>query len=123
MNTLRSFVSSARLVVSKGIWKALAFLIVLLIAGPELMIGMELIALIEVLGASTFVIAYYASIKVLLTNLKNKYLSFERYTVLFIPSWQQFRQMPSLCLHAIPHRTVIISLFSTVYLGMFFILI
>lgn len=123
MNTFRLIISSVRLAISKGIWKALALLIVLLIAGPELMIGMELMAIIEVVGASTFVIAYFTGLKLLIIKIKKRYLTFEKYSVLFLPTWQHFKAMPSLCLHAIPHRTVIISLFGALYLGMFFILI
>ncbi|WP_286269485.1 hypothetical protein [Thalassotalea hakodatensis] len=118
-----SIIHTIRVAIGEGIWKSLAFIIVLLLAGPELIIGMELMALIEVVGASTFVIAYLTGLKLLMIKIKKRYLTFEKYSVLFLPTWQYFKAMPSLCLHAIPHRTVIISLFATVYLGMLFILI
>ncbi|WP_286235108.1 hypothetical protein [Thalassotalea sediminis] len=99
-------------------WKSLAIVIVLLIAGPELLISMELMALVELIGASTFVIAYLSGIKLFLVSCQRKFINFERYSVMFIPSWRQIKSMPGLALHMPPERTLIQLLFTTIYLGL-----
>lgn len=103
---------------SKGIWQILAMLLVMVIAGPELLLGMELMALIEVLGASTFVLMYLSGIKLLLNKAMTKFQQFEQYSIWFIPSYQSLKQMPELVLHVIPERTLMMSLASIVTLGM-----
>ncbi|WP_206486098.1 hypothetical protein [Thalassotalea sp. G2M2-11] len=103
---------------SKGVWHSLAVIIVALVAGPELMMSMELMAMIELLGASTFVLMYFSGVKLLFTKLMVKYQKFERHSVLFVPSISALRQMPSLALHAIPERTVIIGFLGFIILGM-----
>lgn len=108
---------------SKGIWHSLALIIVFLMAGPEIMMGMELMALIEVLGASTFVLMYVTGVKLLLLKAWKKYQAFERYSVLFIPPLAVLKQMPSLAVHAIPERTVVITYLGIVCIAMISIFI
>lgn len=107
-----------RALLSKGIWQILAMLLVMVIAGPELLLSMELMALIEVLGASTFVLMYLSGIKLLLDKAMTKFQQFEQYSIWFIPSYQSLKQMPELVLHVIPERTLMMSLASIVALGM-----
>ena len=58
-----------KILISKGIWHSLALIIVFIMAAPEIMMGMELVALIEVLGASTFVLMYLTGIKLFLLKI------------------------------------------------------
>lgn len=108
---------------SKGIWHSLALVIVFLMAGPEIMMGMELMALIEVLGASTFVLMYVTGVKLLLLKAWKKYQAFERYSVLFIPPLAVLKQMPSLAVHVIPERTFVITYLGIVCIAMISIFI
>ncbi|NSY32782.1 hypothetical protein DS891_04095 [Pseudoalteromonas sp. JC28] len=108
---------------SKGIWHSLAIIIVFLMAGPEIMMGMELMALIEVLGASTFVLLYFTGVKLFLLKVWKQYQKFECHSVLFVPPLVIFKQMPSLIVHAIPERTVVIFFFGFIVVGMSGVLI
>jgi hypothetical protein len=103
---------------SKSVWKTLAMLIVILVAGPEVMIGMELMALVELLGASTFVLLYVTGVKVIFANVVNKFKAFESYSILFIPTLESLKQMPFLILHAIPERSTSILFIGFVTLTM-----
>lgn len=102
---------SIKKTMSKGIWHTFAVLIVLLVAGPEMMVSMELMAMVELFGASTFVLMYVSGLKLFLSTLEFKYKKFERHSVLFIPSLSTLKQMPSLAFHAIPDRTLSIFFF------------
>ena len=99
---------------TESIWKAAALLIVVLIAGPEVMISMELMTLMEVLGASTFVMAYFAGLKLYFVKTLNWLKRFESHSYLFIPTKSQLKEMPSLIAHAIPER-----IFSIIFLGFY----
>jgi small-conductance mechanosensitive channel len=103
---------------SKGIWQLLAALIVFALAGPEIMLGMELMAMVELLGASTFVLMYASALKLFFAKPIAKYKHFERYSVLFIPSFSQLKQMPSLAYHLIPERSLIMCFMSLLAFGM-----
>jgi hypothetical protein len=104
---------------SKGIWHSLAVIIVVLIAGPEVMMSMELMAMVELLGASTFVLMYISGLKLFLSKAINKFKKFESYSIFFIPSFETLKQMPLLAIHAIPERTAALCFVGTMYLGMF----
>ncbi|AOW78615.1 hypothetical protein A3Q34_18295 [Colwellia sp. PAMC 20917] len=101
---------------SKSVWHTLAMVIVILLAGPEVMISMELMALVELLGASTFVLLYVSGVKMFFANVVNKFKAFESYSVLFIPTLESLKQMPFLMLHAIPERSTSILFISFVTL-------
>jgi hypothetical protein len=103
---------------SKGIWHSLAVIIVMLIAGPEIMMSMELMAMVELLGASTFVLMYFSGLKLFLSKAFNKFKKFESYSIFFIPSLDTLKQMPILAIHAIPERTASICFFGFIYIGM-----
>jgi hypothetical protein len=103
---------------SKGIWHSLAVIIVVLVAGPEIMMSMELMAMVELLGASTFVLMYVSGLKIFFAKVTIKYKNFERYSVFFVPSLSSLKQMPSLVFHAIPERTFIIGFISFIVVGM-----
>lgn len=103
---------------SKGLWSTLAMSIVLMLAGPEIMIGMELMAIVELLGPSTFVIAYFTGVKLWLNKGLRVVAKFESHSTFFIPTIETLKQMPSMVLHAIPERIAALSFISFVTLGM-----
>ena len=93
-------------ITSKGVWYLLAALIAACVAGPEIIISMELMVLVELLGASTFVLAYISGFKLFILNLFNGLKKFESRSIFFIPSLDTLKQMPVLAIHTIPERTV-----------------
>lgn len=102
---------------SKGFWSTLAMVIVFMMAGPEIMIGMELMAMVELLGASTFVLAYFAGIQLWLHNGVKAVSKFESPSMFFIPTRKTLKEMPSMILHAIPERITVMSFLSFVTIG------
>jgi hypothetical protein len=66
---------------------------------------MELMVLVEFLGASTFALMYISGFKLFLSNIFNKFKKFESGTFFFIPSLNTLKQMPALAIHAMPERT------------------
>jgi len=80
---------------SKGLWRSLAIIIVVFVAGPEILISMELMALVEAMGASSFVLMYFSGLRLACKNTLNKLSKFE-YDFLFL-------------YHTIPHRLCAIS--------------
>ena len=112
-----------KIAMSKGFWHALAVIIVMLLAGPEIMVSIELMAMVEVLGASTFVLMYLSGIKLFFSKVWDKYKNFEKHSVFFFPTFPVLKKMPSLIVHSIPERTVVIGLltFITVAMIIFYI--
>ncbi|MDY6889161.1 MAG: hypothetical protein SVV88_16190 [Pseudomonadota bacterium] len=112
-----------KIAMSKGVWHALALILVILLAGPEIMVSIELMAMLEVLGASTFVLMYLSGIKLFISKVWDKYKNFEKHSVFFFPTFPVFKKMPSLIVHSIPERTVVIGLltFITVAMLIFYI--
>jgi hypothetical protein len=92
-------------ITSKSIWYLLATIIVAFAAGTEIIISMELMVLVEVLGASTFALMYISGFKLFLSNIFNKFKKFESESFFFIPSLNTLKQMPALAIHAMPERT------------------
>jgi len=103
---------------SKSVWHTLAVLIVVLVAGPEVMISIELMAMVELVGASTFVLLYVSGVRTFFSNVFNKFKAFESYSVFFIPTLESLKQMPFLALHAIPERSATISFICLIALPM-----
>lgn len=93
--------------IKKGGWYALAMIIVMVAAGPEIMLSMELMAMVELLGASTFVLAYWSGVKLFLAKPIACFKRFESRSMFFIPTKSVLKQMPSMIIHAIPERTSI----------------
>lgn len=80
-------------------------LFVLVLAGPELGIGLELFAITELLGAELFVISFLVGIRLLFTAcLLAPILGFlERIDpYFFIPTRNQIALAPGIVAHAIP---------------------
>ncbi|MUH73215.1 hypothetical protein [Psychrosphaera haliotis] len=105
-------------ILSKASWYTLACIIVLLLAGPEIMVGMEVMALVEALGASTFVLMYLSGLKLFCSKLWNKFKSFESYSTFYVPPLSTLKEMPSLVIHAVPERTAVISFLAFITVGM-----
>ncbi|MDA8621944.1 hypothetical protein N9L48_04775 [Psychrosphaera sp.] len=105
-------------ILSKTGWYTFACVIVLLIAGPEIMLSMELMALVEALGASTFVLMYLSGIKLIASKYWNKFNEFESHSAFFLPPMSILKKMPSLVVHAIPDRTVVIGFLAFSIVGM-----
>ena len=105
-------------ILSKASWYTLACIIVLLLAGPEIMVGMEVMALVEALGASTFVLMYLSGLKLFCSKLWNKFKSFESYSTFYFPPLSTLKEMPSLVIHAVPERTAVISFLAFATVGM-----
>ena len=105
-------------ILSKTSWYTFACVIVLLIAGPEIMLSMELMALVEALGASTFVLMYLSGIKLAISKYWNKFKDFESHSAFFIPPVSILKKMPSLAIHAIPDRTTVIAFLVFCIVGM-----
>ena len=60
-------------IMSKGIWYTLAIIVVAFAAGPEILISMELMVLVEFLGTSTFVLMYVSGLKLFLSKAFNSF--------------------------------------------------
>lgn len=110
-------------VMSKGVWHSLAVITVMLVAGPEIMLSMELMAMVEMLGASTFVLMYFSGLKLFISKVWDNYKNFESHSVFFFPTLSVLKQMPSMVIHTIPERTVVVTFmgFITVAMSVFYI--
>lgn len=108
---------------SAGLWSVLAAIIVFLIAGPEIMISMELYAMVETLGASTFVLAYFAGLKLYLKKPYEKLREFEHTSAFFVPTVSAIKQMPAILIHAVPERLFTAAFVGSMSLGIFYVLI
>jgi hypothetical protein len=99
-------------ITSIGIWYFLAVLITSLVAGPEILISMELMGLVELLGASTFVLMYVSGLKLFLAKAFNSFFKpviFPIYKKIqqldpyfFIATLTNFKKFPALICHSIP---------------------
>ena len=97
----------------QGVWSAIAMIIIVGVAGPEVLISLELMALVEVIGASTFVMAYVSGVNLYLSTWFKKLADFERYSDWFYPSLSALKTMPSVVIHCVPER-----LTSLVFMGL-----
>ena len=101
------------LVTKQGIWSAIAMIIIVAVAGPEILISLELMALVEVIGASTFVMAYVSGFMLYVSPCLKKLVDFERHSDWFYPSLSALKTMPSMVIHCVPER-----LASLVFMGL-----
>jgi hypothetical protein len=99
-------------ITSKGIWYLLAVLIASWVAGPEILISMELMALVELLGASTFALMYVSGLKMFLAKAFNSFFKPVLFPIykkvqqldpyFFVPSYINVKKFPALFCHSIP---------------------
>ena len=66
---------------SKGVWHSLAVIIVMLVAGPEVIMSIELMAMVELQGALTFVLMYASGLKLFFAKIMVNYKKFQRYSI------------------------------------------
>ncbi|WP_462168797.1 hypothetical protein [Pseudoalteromonas lipolytica] len=100
-----------------SVYKSIALVLVILLAGPELMIGYELMALVEILGPTTFVLIHLVGIKLYFYKFKQLFLRFESHSALFLLTFKQLKTMPTLLYHILPERTFIASFLLSVAVG------
>jgi hypothetical protein len=101
-------------------WYSLAMLIIVMFAGPEIFVAMELTLMLEVMGASTFCIFYISAIKSFfepyLKKLKpyfERFAQFEGHSF-FVLKYEQYKQMPSMLAHAVPANTLLLGYLSII---------
>ncbi|MEQ3515384.1 hypothetical protein ABMY35_18865 [Pseudoalteromonas sp. BZB3] len=101
-------------------WYSLAMLIVVVFAGPEIFVAMELTLMLEVMGASTFCMFYLSAIKAFfepyLKKLKpyfERFAQFEGHSF-FVLKYKQYKQMPSMLMHAVPANTLLLGYLSII---------
>lgn len=99
---------------SKGLWTSLAMIIVLVMAGPEIILSMELMALAEALGASTFVMVYLSGISLYFEKPIRTFVQFESKGHFFVPTFDVLKKMPSILVHMLPERTLVFVFLSCV---------
>ena len=95
-----------------SVYKSIALVLVILLAGPELMIGYELMAIVEILGPTTFVLIHLVGIKLYFYKFKQLFLRFESHSALFLPTFKQLKTMPTLRYYILPERTFVASFFT-----------
>ncbi|MCF2902949.1 hypothetical protein L1267_21490 [Pseudoalteromonas sp. OFAV1] len=96
------------------LYRSIALVLVILIAGPELMMGYELMALLEFLGPSTFVLIHLAGVKLYLIKLKNAFMSFEKHSLCYRPKASHIIAMPALIIHYLPERSIVLGFLSSI---------
>ena len=87
-------------------WRLLAVIIILFMAGPEIFIYAEGMAIMEVLGGTLFVFMYVVGFKLFFRDLWEKFFNFENRYHFFLPSLSLIRESPGLLYYAIPRRTI-----------------
>lgn len=101
---------------TKRWWRLLAVAIVVLVAGPEVLIYAEGMAILELIGAATFVFMYVVGFKLYFYNAWNAFYRFENRYHFFLPSFSIVRESPGLLYYAIPRRSTIYAVFLMVSL-------
>ena len=96
------------------LYRSIALVLVILIAGPELMMGYELMALLEFLGPSTFVLIHLAGVKLYLIKLKNAFMSFEKHSLCYRPKASHIIAMPALIIHYLPEHSIVLGFLSLI---------
>ena len=85
--------------------RLLAVVLIILIAGPEIGLGMEALAALNAMGAELFITSLIVGIRMLpirlvLTRMKRLVEGIDPYFL--VPSWAQIRDCPPIAVHAIP---------------------
>ena len=93
-----------KLVEKHGIGKSLLILLCLVMAGPEIGLGLELIALIELSGAELFLFYFTAPLWFYWYKVQTWLRKADPY--FFVPCREHLFQCPSLIAHAIPFLLV-----------------
>ena len=87
--------------INKRALRWVALLLIALVAGPEIGIGLEATALLDLMGAELFLLAFGGAHVILFWgHIKNFCEHIDPY--FFIPTSQQIAQVPGIVVHAIP---------------------
>jgi len=94
-----------KLRVRKKLLRVFAIALIVLIAGPEIGIGIELFAVLDIMGAELFVLSFAVGIRMLpiwgyFEIAHRKILVFDPY--FFVPTLRHLRECPGLVAHALP---------------------
>lgn len=92
----------------------LACFLVLALAGPEIIVAMELSALMEAVGASTFLLMHWYAVRVYFEPALKKFKAFEGGNF-FIPRLDDVASYPYLLMHALPDRSLSLLLLLALY--------
>lgn len=93
--------------ISGEAWKLFATMLIILIAGPEILLSMELIAFVNIIGADIFVILTFTSFFTFcIKPILQKVITFEENTNFCIPPMNMVNENPACLLFLIPHRTL-----------------
>lgn len=120
---MEAVLNSFQKIISKmkgGSTHLLACLLVIVLAGPEIILAMELNALIELVGASTFLLMHWCAFLAYVEPVFKKFREFEG-EQFFIPRLGDIISYPALVIHAILGRSLgllfLLSLYSIMGLG------
>ena len=84
----------------KTLGKILLIALCLFIAGPQLAVGFELVALIDLFGLELFLLSFLGPLWFYWFRLEMWLGKIDKF--FFIPTLEQLRQCPSLIAHAVP---------------------
>jgi hypothetical protein len=93
----------------------LTCLLVVLLAGPEIVMAMELSALMEVMGASTFLLMHWYAFLAYIEPAAKKFKEFEG-VQFFVPRLDDITSYPALVIHAVPGRSIALLFLLSLYL-------
>jgi len=93
----------------------LACLLVVLLAGPEIMLAAELSAFMEVVGASTFLFMHWYAFLAYVEPAVKKFKEFEGMHF-FVPRLDDITSYPALVIHAVPCRSLSLLFLLSLYL-------
>jgi hypothetical protein len=88
-------------------WRILAVAIVVVVAGPEVHIFYEGMAILELIGAATFVFMYAVGFKLYFHNAWQIFYKFENRYHFFLPPFSTIQKCPGLICYVVPRRTTI----------------
>lgn len=104
----------------------LACILVMLLAGPEIILLMELSSLMEVIGASTFLLMHWYAFLAHIEPAVKRFKEFEG-VQFFVPRLDDIITDPVLVIHAIPARSLallfLLSLYLIIGMGVFSVVI
>ncbi len=118
---LREHINMKRveLLAKKG-WRLAAVFIIFGVAGPEILVYAEGMALLEMIGAATFVFMYIVGAKLYVRNVWDWFFNFENRYHFFYPSFSMIRILPGMLYYSIPRRTIFYAVFFLLALFLLF---
>lgn len=100
------------------VWTVFAIIFIMMIVGPELLMGIELMALVNLMGADLFILLAFTSFYTLsLKPVFQKFIEFERESNFFIPSKKMIKENPNYLILLVPERTLRLLLLCFIMVG------